>query len=69
MTKHKCMQCRAALSGDEIALHRKLFSRVAREFLCLDCMSQMMDVEKAKLISLINYYHRTGECALFAKTD
>ena len=67
MAGHKCMSCGTDLCGDEIALHRKLFSRAAREYMCLECMAKSMKVEKNRLEDLINYYHRTGECALFAK--
>ncbi len=65
----QCMKCKETLSGDEIALHRKLISRAAREYMCLDCLSGYFNVERQKLENLIAWYHRTGQCVLFAKTD
>lgn len=66
MTRHNCCRCGAGLTGDEIALHRKLISRQAREYLCLDCLAAGLGVPRVKLEQLIDYYHRSGVCALFA---
>lgn len=63
----KCKDCGAALVPDEVALYRKLFNRGASAFLCLDCQADYLGVERANLEEVIERYHRTGACSLFAK--
>ena len=67
MTDHFCKTCKAQLMSDEIALHMKLFNRAAKEFLCLDCQAAYLNVERSKLEEVIERYHQSGTCVLFAK--
>ncbi len=67
MTNHACMRCGAILTGDEIALHKKMICRSAEEFFCLDCQAADCGATREKLERLIDYFHRTGICSLFAK--
>ncbi|MBD5486781.1 MAG: hypothetical protein HDR18_14900 [Lachnospiraceae bacterium] len=67
MTDHYCKTCKAELMSDEIALHMKLFNRAAKEFLCLDCQAAYLNVERSKLEEVIERYHQSGTCVLFAK--
>lgn len=69
MTRHSCMKCGAALGGDEIALHKKLIFRAATEYFCIDCLAAFCSTSRERLEQLTAYYHRTGECILFAKQD
>lgn len=69
MTRHSCARCGTALSGDEIALYRKLVSRGATAYLCLDCLAQDCATTREKLQGLIDYYHRTGICSLFVQWE
>lgn len=69
MTRHQCMRCKAGLTGDEIALYKKLVFRGAEEFLCLDCLAVDCSTTREKLEQLIAYFHRTGLCSLFAQWD
>lgn len=62
---HQCVSCKADLSTDEIALYRKLISRGAREYLCMDCLADDLLIPRKKLEELVEYYHRTGICCLF----
>ncbi len=55
--------------ADEIALHMKLFSRAATTFLCLDCQAAYLGVGRKDLEELIERYHRSGTCVLFAKWE
>ena len=64
---HHCYQCDSTLTGDEISLYKKLVSRGAEKYLCLSCLSGRLKVSEERLKHIIAYYHRTGECALFAK--
>ncbi len=63
----RCMRCGAALTGDEIALYRKLVFRRAEEFLCMDCLAADCSTTRDRLEDLAAYYHKTGLCSLFAK--
>ena len=63
------MKCSTELCSDEMALYKKLVFRSATEYLCLDCLAGEMRTRREKLQSLIDYYHRTGFCCLFAKTE
>lgn len=69
MTDRLCMRCGAGLTGDEIALHKKMICRSAEEFLCLNCQASDYGTTREKLERLIAYFHRTGICSLFAKYE
>lgn len=69
MTEHLCKTCGTGLTSDEIALHMKLFSRAAKEFMCLDCQAAYLKVERGQLEEVIERYHRSGTCVLFAKQE
>lgn len=69
MTDHMCMKCGKKLMSDEIALHRKLFSRAAKEFMCLDCQAEYLRVDRTQLEKVIEMYHKSGTCVLFAKWE
>ena len=69
MTRHLCMDCGAALSGDEIALHKKIICRVAEQYYWMDCLAAFCSTSRERLEQLVSYYHRTGECILFAKQE
>lgn len=62
-----CMRCGARLSGDEIALYRKLIFRGAEEFLCIDCLAADCSTTREKLEKLVAFFHKTGTCSLFVK--
>lgn len=67
MTHHTCKCCNSSLSGDEIALYKKLVYREASQYLCLDCLASNLDTTRDALEQLITYFHQTGICTLFAK--
>ncbi len=69
MTRHHCLRCGAPLTGDEIALYKKMISRAAEAYLCLDCLAGECSATREKLEALIAFYHRTGICTLFAKYE
>lgn len=55
--------------SDEIALHMKLFSKASKTFMCLDCQAAYLNVERGQLEEVIERYHRSGTCVLFAKYE
>lgn len=61
------MRCGAHLTGDEIALYRKLIFRGAEEFMCMDCLAADCSTTREKLEKLVAFFHKTGVCSLFAK--
>lgn len=69
MIDSRCRKCGAKLASDEIALHRKLFSRAAMTYFCLDHQAEYLRVSREDLEKLIEYYHRSGKCSLFAKWE
>ena len=69
MVEHLCKKCRAELASDEIALHMKLFSRASTTFMCLDCQAAYLNVERSQLEAVIESYHQSGTCVLFAKYE
>lgn len=69
MTDHVCKICGAQLTSDEIALHRKLFSRAAKAYMCLDCQAKYLNVSRERLENVIEMYHKSGTCVLFAKWE
>lgn len=67
MSDYQCVKCDARLHTDEIALHRKLYGLAARKYMCLDCQAQYLSVTRERLEQVIENYHRSGTCVLFAK--
>jgi len=59
-----CMKCGRALEDDEIALHRKLINRGAKEFMCLDCLAAYYETTVEKLREMIRRFRADG-CTLF----
>lgn len=64
-----CKTCGKKLMSDEIALHMKLFSRASQTFMCLNCQAAYLSVERERLEELIEKYHESGACVLFAKRE
>lgn len=67
MTDHQCKNCNKMLSSDEIALFKKLISRDAESFLCLDCFAVELSTTREKLEGLIEHLYRMGTCSLFIR--
>ena len=58
------MNCKKEISGNEIAMHKKLINRFAEEFMCLECLSEHFNVPVKLLEEKIEYFIETG-CTLF----
>ena len=59
-----CKNCKAALSRDEIGLHKKLLGRYATEFLCKACLAKEFRVSTALLDQKIEQF-RQMRCCFF----
>ena len=61
-----CYKCgKKELSGDELAIYRKLVNRGANRFLCIDCLAEFFKCDKRDIEAKIKYYRDSGECTLF----
>lgn len=69
MTDHVCKACGKKLTSDEIALHMKLFGKMSKKFMCLDCQAAYLRVDRGQLEKVIEMYHKSGTCVLFAKWE
>lgn len=63
-----CKKCNIELTGDEIALHKKLIDRYAEEFFCLDCCAEYFQVKRKTLENKIAEYKAWG-CTLFPENQ
>lgn len=58
------MKCNRALTFNEIALHRKVINRGAKEFMCLTCLAEYLNSDEKTLKEKIDFFRRQG-CSLF----
>lgn len=63
-----CKKCGRELSHDEVAIYKKLVSRGAEEFLCIDCLSQYFKCDRALILKRIDELKKMG-CTLFSQAD
>ncbi len=59
-----CINCARALTGDEIALTKKLINRGSTSFLCLSCLAKEFGVSEELLKEKIEQFRAMG-CTLF----
>lgn len=64
MKKKICKDCGKELIKDEVALNRKLIDLNTKEYLCLECMSDMFDCTVEDLETKIMEFKEQG-CTLF----
>ncbi len=60
-----CKSCGAPLSGDDIAIYRKLVFRGAEEFLCIGCLAEHFCCPREEIEKRIRWYRESGQCTLF----
>jgi predicted nucleic-acid-binding Zn-ribbon protein len=65
MDKKDCYVCgKENLSKDEIGLTKKLLSRKAKRFYCLDCLAEYLEIDSEFLSAKIEEFKEQG-CVLF----
>lgn len=57
-------KCGKELTHDEIALYRKIYNRGAKDFLCISCSSQYLQVSEELLLTKMQEFKDMG-CTLF----
>ena len=62
--KNACKKCGKRLSNDEVGIYKKMVNRGAVECLCIDCLSEELDIPTDELYELIEHFRRMG-CTLF----
>lgn len=65
MNDRDCFKCGKRLESDAIPIYKKLVNRGAEEFMCIDCLSEYMNIPRSAIEALIDYYTESGTCALF----
>lgn len=60
-----CRKCSSPLTGDAIAIYRKLINMGAESFLCINCLAEHFGCSPEDIEELIKYYRESGECTLF----
>ena len=55
------------MTSDEIALSMKLQGKQTRTYFCLNCQAEYSNTTRSRLEQLLETYHSTGICSLFAK--
>ena len=64
----QCYECGRKLTGDEIAVYRKLVNRMAERFLCKTCLAAYFEVPEEKIDQKIDQFKRIG-CLLFTQGE
>ena len=64
LNENKCQKCGRELTHDEIALYKKLISKVATKYMCIDCLAEYFEVSTTLLEEKIDQYKKLG-CTLF----
>ncbi len=65
MSEERCKLCGRLLTGDEIAVYKRMVSRAAERFLCVSCFAKKFGVSEALVYEKIEHFRAMG-CTLFA---
>ncbi|MCG8403245.1 MAG: hypothetical protein MJA84_16870 [Firmicutes bacterium] len=63
--KADCFACgKKLLSKAEIGLNKKMLGRKIKQFYCLDCFAEYLDISTEELLAIIEEFKEQG-CTLF----
>ncbi len=60
----KCIKCGGPVSHTERGLHLKMINRGAKEFMCIHCLSEYIDVSEEELMRKAEQFKKMG-CSMF----
>jgi uncharacterized protein YlaI len=61
----RCFACgKAQLTKDEVGINKKMLGRDIKQFYCLDCCAEHLDVTTDELLAKIEEFKEQG-CTLF----
>lgn len=61
----KCIACgKSSLSKNEIGINKKLLGMKSKNFYCLECLANLLEVEPQDILDKIEDFKRDG-CKLF----
>ncbi len=66
--EYRCKRCDATLTLDDIRIHKKMISRAATDFFCIDCLAWYANSTREDIENYIAYLKKTGICQLFPKS-
>jgi len=62
-----CFSCnKSSLTIDEIGICKKLLGRKIKQFYCIDCLANILEVTTEELLAKINEFKDQG-CILFSE--
>ena len=64
MKRFKCRQCEESVSKDAVGLNKKLLNEDAKQFFCLSCLADFLEVTTDDLARKIEEFKSEG-CTLF----
>lgn len=64
---YRCKRCGVELTLDDIRIHKKMISRGATEYFCIDCLAWYANTTREDIEKYIAYLKQTGICQLFPK--
>ena len=59
-----CLTCGKELDNDDICFYKKMVNRGAKEFCCVDCLSEYYGITTEKAREMIERFREQG-CTLF----
>ena len=62
--EEKCCSCGKKIGKDDIGANKKLISKKATKFLCIDCLADYLGTDSESIVEKINKFKEEG-CALF----
>ncbi|MBO5852356.1 MAG: hypothetical protein J6Q74_00910 [Clostridia bacterium] len=63
-----CRNCGKKLTGDEIALHKRMIGRGENTFMCLPCLAEFFGCTEELLYKKIEHFKKSG-CLLFCDAE
>jgi hypothetical protein len=64
-TTRACFACgKEQLTKDEVGMNKKMLGRVVKQFYCLDCLAEYLEIDTDFLLAKVEEFKEQG-CELF----